>query len=163
MTRSHSSKGSDRASISVSFLWVQSSSTEISLNSNTFRIISFSSVSMVPFSFPSARSMRISSSVTASDSSLGFNPMSLRIRLVETVSTHTRGAKALATKYKSPDSPSAKDSDFFMAIRFGTSSPSTRLKYAKTSVITRMLAVFKIPGEMVTPAFTRAATNGSEK
>ena len=55
-------------------------------------------------------------------------PRSLSTPLVDTVSRNTNGVKILEIVYKGPASARERDSVFFMAIRFGTSSPKTRLK-----------------------------------
>lgn len=48
--------------------------------------------------------------------------------MTETVKSHTRGAKNLEMVVMSPDIPRANCSDFFIASRFGTNSPKTRVK-----------------------------------
>ena len=48
--------------------------------------------------------------------------------MVEAVSTVTTGAKMAEMAEIRADSPMARDSDFFMASRLGTSSPKTKVK-----------------------------------
>ena len=48
--------------------------------------------------------------------------------MVEAERNHTRGANREEIMESSPESPRASCSDFFMAIRFGTSSPKIRVK-----------------------------------
>ena len=52
---------------------------------------------IIPWAFPSMRSIRISSSETFSSSSSGLIPISFRIRFVDTVKRNTSGANALDT------------------------------------------------------------------
>ena len=64
--------------------------------------------------------------------------ISRRTPFVETVSSQTSGAKIVETKFSSPLMLSARLSDFFIATRFGTSSPKTRVTYESRIVITMM-------------------------
>ena len=81
--------------------------------------------SKTPFSLPRSTIILISSSLTSSSSALGSTPSRRRTPLVEAVSTVTTGAKMAEIR---ADSPMARDSDFFMASRLGTSSPKTKVK-----------------------------------
>ena len=103
------------------------------------------------------------SSVTSLSSSSGFILRSLSIQLVETVRSHTIGAKIFATQYNIPDMPRAIPSDFFIATLLGTSSPNTRVKYASIRVMTTTETTLSIIGETVTPIAMNLATITSAK
>ena len=55
-------------------------------------------------------------------------PSSLRTAFVEIESSHTIGLNSTEIPLTTPDTPSASASDFFMAIRLGTSSPKIIVK-----------------------------------
>ena len=84
--------------------------------------------SKTPFSLPRSTIILISSSLTSSSSALGSTPSRRRTPLVEAVSTVTTGAEMAEMAEIRADSPMARDSDFFMASRLGTSSPKTKVK-----------------------------------
>ena len=83
---------------------------------------------MAPFSLPASTISRISSSLTWSSASLGSMPMSRSTVLVEKERNHTMGANRVEMKLTRPEIPRASSSDFFMAIRLGTSSPKIKVK-----------------------------------
>ena len=85
--------------------------------------------------------------------------------LVDALSSHTMGANSLEMTVMSPEMFSATFSDCFMAMRLGTSSPSTRLKYESTMVMSTTMIVLSVEvGMAVKPLSTVSqCTSGSEK
>ena len=59
--------------------------------------------------------------------------------MVETLSSLTKGRQTTATTRKMPMTRNERASAFCMAMRLGTSSPSTREKYEVISVMSTML------------------------
>ena len=157
------SMGSSSHSISTSVLWVAISPAFRSSNSKTFCMNSFSSWSMPPFLLLASTIMRMSASPYCSSSCSGSMPISRSTPFVDTVSSHTTGAKSFEIKPISPDIPSASFSGFFMAMRFGTSSPNTRVKYDSTRVMNMTARVSSVERGMVTPRPTSQFTIPSEK
>ena len=90
-------------------------------------------------------------------------PNRLNQKLVDAVRSHTSGAKIFATSESIPAILSASSSAFFIATRFGTSSPKTRLKYAKINVITTMHADFNASSAIGIPVPLKSVTNGCAK
>ena len=120
-------------------------------------------LSMVPRSLPVSSIIRISSSVTASPCSLGSIWKSRSSPFVDFVKIQTNGANTQETNFSVPDIPSAIFSAFFIASRFGTSSPKTMLKYERISVMTNTQMEFSVLSEMPTPSPTSHFTSGSAK
>ena len=65
---------------------------------------------------------------------------------VETVSSQTRGAKSFETTVSIPLMPRAVLSAFFIATRFGTSSPNTRVMYESITVMIMTATELGRPG-----------------
>ena len=62
-------------------------------------------------------------------------PKSRSIPFVDTVRSQTIGAKSFDMNVTGAERPSAMRSVFFIAIRFGTSSPNTSVMYERMIVI----------------------------
>ena len=83
--------------------------------------------------------------------------------MVETESRPTIGLNMTEMKLKRPDTPSAICSDFFMAMRLGTSSPNMRVKYESTRVMTTTAMFCRVWRGIVTPRDIIHSTRGVEK
>ena len=121
--------------INTSVRGVMTSSAMISLNSNTPSIISRSEPRITPVSSPSSTKDRISSSETFSSRFSPFIPNSLSTKFVDTDKSFTNGFATTLQTATGRAANSATASDFCKAIRFGTSSPSTKVKYDKIKVM----------------------------
>ena len=128
MVDSTSSPVSSAHTMTISVRWIITSSAVVLLNSKIFSINSFSEDSMAPRSSPRSTIMRISSSLTSSSSALGSMWSRRSTPLVDLDSSQITGRKTTATAATAPTVARATASVFFMAMRLGTSSPSTRLK-----------------------------------
>ena len=101
--------------------------TFLSLNLNTFLIISDSSFSKVPYFVPNSSRDLNSSSVTGT-SSLFFILKTQRKTLVETERKPTKGENILVIEYINGAVKIVILSEFFSAMLLGTSSPKTKEK-----------------------------------
>lgn len=77
------------------------SAAVVLLNSKTFSIMRFSSLSMAPFSSPMSTIMRISSSVTSCEAP-GDRPNMRSTPLTDAFSSRTKGAVTFAVKSIGP-------------------------------------------------------------
>ena len=84
--------------------------------------------SMVPRSSPRSTIMRISSSLTSSSSALGSMWSKRSTPLVDLLNSQITGRNTVATAQTAPTVARATPSVFFIAMRFGTNSPSTSVK-----------------------------------
>ena len=107
-------------------------------------IIVFSSSSIVPFSSPTSTIILISSSVTVS-SSFSETPKIFETIFVEKVKNLTNGDITIEIALITPIDPYAIFSLYFIAIRFGTSSPKINVKYDKIIVIIIIATLFHAP------------------
>ena len=83
--------------------------------------------------------------------------------MVDRERNHTIGLNKVEIALTSPEIARASCSDFFMAIRFGTSSPKINVKYDKINVITTTESVFSVERGIPIPRPMRNSTSGSEK
>ena len=120
-------------------------------NSKMLSIISRSLESIVPDSSPMSTIMRISSSVTFSSSPLSLIPNSRSIPAVETDSSQIIGFMMTATTRTTGVVNVATFMGACMAMRLGTSSPSTSVKNDRMMVITTTESVLR--------AFLESAVN----
>jgi hypothetical protein len=90
-------------------------------------------------------------------------PMSLKRPLVVFVSSHTAGAKSRDVNNTKPEMAKARVSAFFSAIRLGSSSPSTSVKYDRIRVITTRAIEDKVVWGIVVPKETSQFVNLPEK
>ena len=128
-------------------------------------MISFSSSSIAPASLPASTINRISSSVTSSSSSSGLMPRRRSTPFVDTVRSHTMGAKSVDTNETRELMGSTSLSAFFIANLLGTSSPRTSVKYDSIRVmsITAIVSMAFNERGSFQPDFTTSATILSEK
>ena len=115
-------------SMTISVRWIITSSAVVLLNSKMFSIISFSPASMAPRLLahdpPSCGSPP---PMTSSSSALGSMCSRRSTPLVDLDSSQITGRMTTATAATTPAGrPGPPASVFFMAMRLGTSSPSTR-------------------------------------
>ena len=84
---------------------------------------------------------------------------------VDLESSQMTGRNTAATLVTAPTVKRATTSVFFMAMRLGTSSPSTRLKYERMIVMSTTMSVLSVgAGMAVKPLSTVSqCTSGSEK
>ena len=145
MVCSISSAVSSAQSITISVRWTITSSAVVLLNSKIFSIISFSPDSMAPCSSPISTIMRMPSSDTSSPSSLGSICTRRSTPLVETVKSQMSGRMATDSALTTPQAKRATGSLFFMAMRLGTSSPKTRVKKERITVMRMTDRVWTAP------------------
>ena len=152
-----------RSNAKMSFLGVIIADTDISLNSKTLFIISFSSSSIAPFSSPASTIIRISSSVTIS-SSLSVTPNSFDTAFVVNVSIFTNGARMMEIARIIPTVANAIFSWFFIPILFGTNSPKIRVK-KDNSIVTNIIAMFfaELPSNGVSSGAKSSANDSAAK
>ena len=149
----------------MSVRWIITSSAVVLLNSKMLSMSSFSLDSIAPRSSPRSTIMRISSSLTSSSSALGSMCSRRNTPFVDLESSQMTGRNTVATLVTAPTVKRATASVFFMAMRLGTSSPSTRLKYESTMVMSTTMIVLSVEvGMAVKPLSTVSqCTSGSEK
>jgi len=111
----------------------------------TFFMYSMSCSSSVPSSAPASSISTMSSSDTGSSFSRGSMPIRRSTALVDTVRNHIMGRSTAAKNDITPQTAFASFSLCFMAMRFGTSSPRTRVKYESIMVMTITATVFTVP------------------
>ena len=134
----------------ISRRWVMISDTSLLSNSKMLLIISFSVSRIVPFSSPTSTIIRISSSVTSLGCAFGSKPNNRRIPLVVKLKRLTKGKAMIAMNCNMPTTLNAIASALFIAMRFGTNSPKTKVKNDKAKVINTTEIVLTISGSMGT-------------
>ena len=124
---------------------VITSSAVIPSSLKTFLMYSISFSFKLPSSAPASSIRTMSSSETGSSFSCGSMPNRRSTPLADTVSSQMMGLSTTARPEIVPHTASASLSLCFIATRLGTSSPNTRVKKERISVITMTAAVLTAP------------------